>query len=150
MIYGAVVFTAVLIAAFFYPSRNSKAGVIKVSWQTLAEVKYAPGWYAPYQMEVDLRFFSDTLKKLNGRLVDITGFYIPIGMEGDECALSKNPNSSCFFCGGGTIESIVMVNFTHPVETINDDEWVTLRGNLNINDTFNKFPYKLINAVYIK
>ena len=142
----------VLPATFiaFYIWQKSKPIPITLTWQTMEQVIFKPTWYEPYKTTVDVPVFADTLQKLNGQLVEISGFYIPMGMNSDKCALSKNPNSSCFFCGGGTIETIVMVNFTSKMMDFADDEVITLKGRFLLDTAFNEFIYNLKEANYVK
>ena len=144
-------FIAILIAAIvvFFIYQSNKQAPITISWQTLAAVTFKKTWYAPYNANVDVPKFTDTLKKLNGQLVELTGFYIPMGMNSDKCALSKNPNSSCFFCGGSTIETIVMVKFKGKMVDFPDDAVITIRGKLQLDTAFNEFIYNLKEAQYV-
>ncbi|MEP6713322.1 MAG: hypothetical protein ABJA37_12930 [Ferruginibacter sp.] len=144
-----VVILFAAIASFIIYQKN-KPTPTAINWQTLAQVKFSPTWYAAYKATVDVPVFADTLKKLNGQLVEITGFYIPMTINSDKCALSKNPNSSCFFCGGGTIETIVMVNFKSKVMDFADDEVITIKGKLVLDTSFNNFIYNLTDANYVR
>ena len=133
----SVAILIVAVAVFIIYQKN-KPVPITVTWQTLSEVIFKKTWYAPYNTNVNVPNFTDTLKKLHGQLVEITGFYIPMAMNSDKCALSKNPNSSCFFCGGGAIETIMMINFRGKMMDFPDDEVITVRGKFQLDTAFNK------------
>jgi len=139
---------AIVVSFIIYQKGQAKP--TPVTWQTLAQVKFISTWYAPYKAHVDVPVFTDTLKKLNGQLVKISGFYIPMEMNSGKFALSKNPNSTCFFCGGGTIATIVMVDSKSKMMDFADDEVITIKGKLLLDTTFNEFIYNLTDANYVR
>lgn len=145
----SIIIVVAAITAFIIYQKNKPVPTL-ITWQTLAQVKLKPTWYAPYNTDVNVPVFSDTLKKLNGQQVEITGFYIPMAMNSDKCALSKNPNSTCFFCGGSTVETIMMVNFKSKMMDFSDDAVITLEGKLSLDTIFNEFFYTLKDARYIR
>jgi len=144
-----IVILIITVTSFIIYKKN-KPSPTEINRQTLAQVKLTPTWYAPYHKKVDVPSFSDYLKKLNGQIVEITGFYIPMAMNSDKCALSKNPNSACFFCGGSTVETIMMVNFSNRMMNFPDDAVITLEGKLLLDTTFNEFFYTLKDAGYVR
>lgn len=150
MLKKILISSIVLVAVCFYFYQENQPKPTDITWQTLGEVKFKPIWYAPYKTNVSVPLFPDTLKKLDKQLVEITGFYIPMGMNSDSCAVSKNPNSSCFFCGGGTIETIVMVSFASKMRDFDDDEVITIKGMLELDTAFNAFIYNLKDARYVR
>ncbi|MBE62471.1 MAG: hypothetical protein CMB89_08935, partial [Flammeovirgaceae bacterium] len=48
--------------------------------------------------------------------------------------LSKFPYSSCFFCGGAGLESVVEVQFSLPPRHFKPDEVITVEGVLRLNE----------------
>lgn len=87
------------------------ANPILITWDTLKDVKYRKKFY----MEIGQFFlyptFGKSLKELNGKIVSISGYVIPVDTEGDYYVVSKFPMAQCFFCGGAGPETIVMLNF---------------------------------------
>ncbi|MEP6727294.1 MAG: hypothetical protein ABJC98_15860 [Bacteroidota bacterium] len=94
--------------------------------------------------------FSDELNTLNGKLVSISGFYIPMELNSRKCAVSKNPNITYFFCGGGSIQTIMIVNFAATMRNFNDDDLITIKGKLVLSNSFKEFIFNLEEAHYVK
>lgn len=141
-------FAALAIYSLINPGNGLEP--TEINWQTLSQVKFTPTWYAAAKTNVDVPVFADTLQKLNGKMVEITGYYIPMEMNSNKCALSKNPNSSCFFCGGGTIETIMIVKFTTKMWDFDNDEVITIKGRLKLNQSYNDFIYNLTDAHFVR
>ena len=82
-------------------------------WETLATVSYDP--YAPNFVPI----FSDTLKKVNGKYVELVGFMIPLSAQKKQARFVLTPYSlgGCSFCaGGGGPESLVDVYPSKPID----------------------------------
>ncbi len=139
----AIVGLLAMVGSFF---QRGPAEPGAVGWETLGLVKFRSVWYDPYKAMVKMPVFPDTLKKLDGREVEISGFFIPMELNGRRFALSRNPNSSCFFCGRATIETIVMVSFRSAVPDFKSDDVLTLAGTFRIKAAFNDFIYTLEDA----
>ena len=80
-----------------------------VPWKYLMSVKFEEQYNEKMGMEVSLPIFSDTLKILDGKKVQVEGFYIPVDETGNEkiVILSAYPFAQCFFCGKAGVESII-------------------------------------------
>ncbi|MCH7402483.1 hypothetical protein ACFOUP_17380 [Belliella kenyensis] len=80
--------------------------------------------------------FPDELKALEGKVVTVSGFYIPLEMNASNIAvLSKFPQAECFFCGGAGPESIVVGYLKKkPNRKIKTDEIVKIKGILRLNE----------------
>ncbi|MES1221968.1 MAG: hypothetical protein ABUT20_41105, partial [Bacteroidota bacterium] len=78
------------------------------------------------------------------------GYFIPMELKGTKCALSKNPNKTCFFCGRGTIETVMVVDFKNVSPNFSSDELITVEGRLRIMNTFNDFIYRLDSARLVR
>ena len=80
--------------------------------------------------------FPEELKAFEGKLVTLSGFYIPLDMNNSEIAVvSKFPNAECFFCGGAGPESIVVGYLKKkPGRRVKMDEIVKIRGRLKLNE----------------
>ena len=82
-------------------------------WETLATVSYDP--YAPIFVPI----FSDTLKKVNGKYVELVGFMIPLSAQKKQTRFVLTPYSlgGCSFCvGGGGPESLVDIRPSKPID----------------------------------
>ena len=79
--------------------------------------------------------FSDELKNMVGKELDMEGYYLPIEVEGDAyIILSKFPFSQCFFCGGAGPESIAEVFFKTKPEKFEPDQFIRVKGKLKLNE----------------
>lgn len=63
----------------------------------------------------------------------ITGYLIPIDVEAQKYALSKNPFTSCFFCGGAGPETVIELRFAEAPGRFATDEYVMIKGRLRLN-----------------
>ena len=80
--------------------------------------------------------FPDELMVFEGKIVTVSGFYIPLDMNASNIEeLSKFPMAECFFCGGAGPESIVVGYLKNkPNRKIKTDEIVKIRGKLKLNE----------------
>lgn len=138
-----------IVISFFFDSagKGHEAGV---DWTTLEQVRFTPKWDEAYGTKVKVPVFPDTVSRLDGRRVEITGYYIPMELNSAMCALSKNPNRSCFFCGKATIGTVMIINFRHKMPNFAADDLVTVRGRLNVVHSVNDFVYKLADADLVR
>ena len=143
-------FGLVLIVASFIFGRKRNTETTNIDWPLLEQVKFIPTWYVPYKANVQVPMFSDTVTRLNGKEVEITGYFIPMELNSTRCALSKNPNSTCFFCGKATIETIMIIEFKDKVPNFANDDLITVRGKLRVTPSFNDFIYQLVDARLIR
>lgn len=124
-----------------------------LTWATLADVEFSWEYSTELGQEVPFPVFSDTVKQLEGRLVTLTGFVIPLEETGDETiiVLSAFPYTECFFCGGAGPESVVDILPKEPLGRHRLDEKATFRGRLRLNDDdFMYLNYILEEAEWIR
>ncbi|MEL6658784.1 MAG: hypothetical protein AAFP77_29885 [Bacteroidota bacterium] len=121
-----------------------------VDWEILTNIEYRSEYFAEMDMEMYAPIFSDKLKALDGRLIEITGYVIPVVDDGREIALSANPYAACFFCGKASPASVMSVQFDKPKRKLRTDDYRTVRGRLKLNyDDPNQFYYILKDAQLI-
>lgn len=120
---------------------------IKVTWRTLTRIEYILKYFEEISMEMYAPVFSDTLKKLDGKLVEVEGFVIPFEETGTEIALSANPFASCFFCGKGSPASVMSMKLAKPGKKYKMDAFLKFTGRLRLNyNNPNEFYYILEKA----
>lgn len=120
---------AVLIA-------NLSFGQQAITWNQLSKVS----WYSAYIPSMGgtyrLPRFGKEVKLLNGKVITIRGFYVPIDASAKIFALSANPSNMCFFCNGAGPESVMEI-WTETRETyfkyLRTDKYIELKGILKIN-----------------
>ena len=126
-------------------------GVTKITWKTLQDVKFTEKYYKEAEAWFLFPNFGPSLSNLNGKIVEIKGYVIPIDAESGLYALSAFPFSSCYFCGGAGPESVMSLKLKKGHRRYKTDDVVTFRGRFELNDKdINDFNYILRNAEEVK
>lgn len=112
---------------------------VLLEWPVLAQVKYKS-----YQTQGMAQGEKPTpgavVQRLNGNIVQLKGYVIPLDVDGNSFMLSAVPNESCFFCGKAGMESVMELHLRPGNRKFNMDEIATFRGRLLLNDD----PYGLM------
>ncbi|MBK8879274.1 MAG: hypothetical protein IPN74_12200 [Haliscomenobacter sp.] len=120
---------------------------VKVTWTMLTRIQYVLKLYEEIEMEMFAPVFSDTLTQLDGQLVEVEGFAIPIEESEGQIALSAFPMASCFFCGQASPSSVMSIQPSKPGKRYKMDAKVTFVGQLRLNyDDPNEFYFVLEQA----
>jgi len=107
-----------------------------IGWISLADVTFEE----KKEKEADIlsynhATFGESIKKLAGQEISITGYMIPMDPMGITYVLSRNPNSTCFFCGGAGPETVLQLNIKpSAIKRYSTDDRVTFKGKLQINE----------------
>lgn len=123
-----------------------------VRWWMLQDVTFED----VYDPDQDLYFmkaiFGDRVKSLNGQLVEISGYMIPVDISAGQYVLSAYPFSACYFCGGAGPESVMELKFKEkPEKKIKTDAYLTFRGRLKLNNqNYEQLNYILLNAEQVE
>lgn len=144
-----IIALGIIVASFFFET-GSGTRAVDLDWSLLDKVKFIPGWDKIHKAKVRIPVFPDTLARLDGKQVEITGFYIPMELNSTRCALSGNPTSSCFFCGKASVSTVMIVDFTHKVPNFASDDLITVRGKLKVMRAVNDFIYGLADAHFVR
>ena len=124
----------------------STVGQKKVDWKDLSKVKFKEKYFKVYDEWMLYPNFSESVKALNGREISISGYFLDIDPTGKMYVLSKNPMSSCLFCGGGGPETAMELQFATK-QKIKTDAIITVTGTLKLNkDDIEHFNYILKNC----
>jgi len=124
----------------------STVGQKKVDWKDLSKVKFKEKYFKVYDEWMLYPNFSESVKALNGREISISGYFLDVDPTGKMYVLSKNPMSSCFFCGGGGLETAMELQFATK-QKIKTDAIITVTGTLKLNkDDIEHFNYILKNC----
>ena len=65
--------------------------------------------------------------------VAISGYLIPTDVSAKRYALSKNPFTSCFFCGNAGPETVILLEFEEAPGRFATDKYVAVEGILRLN-----------------
>lgn len=110
----------------------------QLSWSQLALVDYEERVVPEADMGVLLYpLFSDSLRLLDGCLVELGGYALPLEETGMDTILilSAFPYTQCFFCGNAGPESVAEVVWRRErAERLPMDERIRVRGRLHLND----------------
>lgn len=137
------------ILSFFVFSAPSFAQVKKIDWEFLAKVEWGEKYFEEYDELVWYPDYSEEVLAMNGKLVEIKGYIIPIDVEAGFYVLSANPFASCFFCGNAGPESVVELQFKDELKgTYRTDDIATFQGRLKLNwDDLEHCNYILENVI---
>ena len=121
---------------------------MQINWDVLADVKFDATYSAELGVELMSASFGPWPKVFEGKEVVITGYVLPLDPMGLSYVLSRNPNASCFFCGGAGPETILGLNFKPgALQRYKTDQRVTFQGVLQLNQLDDdQFTYMLLDA----
>lgn len=116
-----------------YNLENTAA--VKIHWDTLRDVTFELRYNNDYKMDINYPVFGNSVKKLKGKELYITGYIIPLNPAAGLYAVSKNNFASCFFCGRAGPESIISLKFKTTPRRYKTDEYLTMKGKMELNDS---------------
>lgn len=120
-------------------------------WKKLSKITYKQEYNELFGFKVDIPVFSDQIKEMEGKEIEVKGYIIPI--EGykshKEFMFSAFPYNMCFFCGGAGPETVMEVTASEPIEY--SAEQIRIKGKLVLNDDdINRMMYILEDVVLLK
>ena len=122
-----------------------------ITWELLKNVEFDEIWSEEFQAYYMVPKFSESVKEMDGKEVQIRGFIIPVDIVQDYYVLSANPYSSCFFCGQAGPESVMEIQMIKKYEGLRMDQVITYRGTLKLNvDDIYQLNYILEDAEIIE
>lgn len=101
-----------------------------ITWRMLSNVRYVKKDHPEYGLVYE-PVYGKSLKALDGKIVMIKGFIIPLDLK--EYVLSKNVYANCFFCGQAGAETILGVHFKKIPKGLKTDMYVSLKGKFELN-----------------
>ncbi len=127
----------VLCFSFFFLSSTVLHAQMDVSWDDLGQVDYLETEDPETGFTEKFPVFKSSIFELDGQDISLTGYLLPIDMEGKSYFLSKYPYSACFFCsptGEVGAETIVELNLDKTYPYLQLDDIVQFRGTLMLSD----------------
>ena len=122
-----------------------------ITWELLKNVEFDEIWSEEFQAYYMVPKFSESVKEMDGKEVQIRGFIIPVDIVQDYYVLSANPYSSCFFCGQAGPESVMEIQMIKKYEGLRMDQVITYKGTLKLNvDDIYQLNYVLEDAEIIE
>ena len=119
--------------------------LIKIDWSHLADVTFEDRYYEDFDQYLPYPTFGQSVKELENKEVQISGYIIPI--EPERYILSQNPFASCFFCGGAGPETVLELEMKSYDKTYYTDQYLSFKGTLKLNiSDIDKLNYLLQSA----
>lgn len=105
-----------------------------IDWSYLADVEFDIKFSEELGYDLYYAKFGKMVSPYDGKEVIISGYMIPLDPMGVSYVLSKNPNSSCFFCGGAGPETVLeLVLKPSAMERYEVDAVKSFKGILKLN-----------------
>ncbi len=105
----------------------------KMTWNDLTDVTFNKVYSAAYDDFFLKPTFGSSVKSYRGVLIRVKGYFLDFSTGEDQFhLLSKNPMSSCFFCGGAGPETIIEVVYKQK-PNFKTDQIVEVTGILELN-----------------
>ncbi len=105
----------------------------ELTWKTLADVKWERRYNKEYDEYINYPKFGEKVKQVKDKEVVISGYLLPVQIEGNYIVISALPFQSCFFCGGGGIETVIEV-YLKKHRKIKANK-IKVKGKLELNET---------------
>ena len=122
-----------------------------ITLELLKNVEFDEIWSEEFQAYYMVPKFSESVKEMDGKEVQIRGFIIPVDIVQDYYVLSANPYSSCFFCGQAGPESVMEIQMIKKYEGLRMDQVITYKGTLKLNvDDIYQLNYILEDAEIVE
>ena len=116
----------------FYSTASAQS---RLTWQQLADVSIEKTEDKENFITYNEATFGEDLQALDSTDVYISGYLIPIDAMGLTYALSRNPNASCFFCGGAGPETVILLRVKpENYKRYATDTRMTFAGSLRMNE----------------
>jgi len=114
---------------------SAQSNATKITWKTLSDVYFKEEYNKEFDFNVMIPVFGASVKALEGKIVEIEGYTIPIDEVGYEnmIVLSAVPYSQCFFCGLSGPESVMDIKPKQKIKGIKVDKKLRFRGKLKLN-----------------
>ena len=141
----------ILLTTFFIMFMGHFFSQNIITWELLKDVEFDEIWSEEFQAYYMVPKFSNSVKEMDGKEVQIRGFIIPVDIVKDYYVLSANPYSSCFFCGQAGPESVIEIQMIKKYEGLRMDQVITFQGTLRLNiDDIYQLNYILEEAQIIE
>ncbi|GGH73821.1 MAG: hypothetical protein EP346_03335 [Bacteroidetes bacterium] len=89
-----------------------------------------------YELNEDGAFvnpeYTETLKQLDGKMIMLKGYIVPVDVQLQTYVLSAYPLAQCFFCGNAGPETVVQLYFKNAPPRLLTDQYVVLMGRLRL------------------
>lgn len=119
-------------------------------WNLFARVKFEAKFVKEANDYFLVPVFDAKISSFAGTEIELKGYYMPMVTEKNQLIISRNPYSSCFFCGGGGPESVAEAMLKETCPKLKADQIITVKGKLKLNDKdINHMTFILVDAEII-
>ncbi|MEL6653721.1 MAG: hypothetical protein AAFQ87_23240 [Bacteroidota bacterium] len=140
-IVGRLLFT-IGILMVCAPSGNAQT-ILK--WTQLAQVNFAAA-----ETDEGIPQFDATLEEMDGQIVQIQGYMLPLTVDNQRYVLSRFPFYNCYFCGNAGRETVIELRPTDTDWEFDIDDKVWIEGRLKLVPDPEGLIYELLEAKEIK
>ena len=125
--------------------------VLNISgWEHFENTRFKWEWSDEYETKIEIPIFDQALLQQNGTTITLTGYYIPMEIEGSTIVISKNTFASCFFCGGAGPETVAEIQLRSKHRGLKADQFVSVKGKLKLNQyDYEHLVFMLVDAEII-
>ena len=106
-----------------------------IAWDVLADIQLEE----KYDASLGINYYNASFgaaQSFESQEIILSGFIIPLDALGTQYVLSRNPQTSCFFCGGAGPESVVKLELKpRAIKRYQTDARLTFKGRLKLNST---------------
>lgn len=102
-------------------------------WEAFEGVKFESKYDEVIDDYLLLPEFSADVLAMEGKVVELTGYYVPFDLEDGAVILSRYPYAQCFFCGNAGPESVAEVYFKQQNLKFLPDQLLSVSGTLKLN-----------------
>ncbi|MEM6345433.1 MAG: DUF3299 domain-containing protein [Bacteroidota bacterium] len=118
----------------------------KLSWTTLAKLTFE----AKGSESGEVPVFGEELKALDGELVLIEGFMLPLTVDNNRFVLSRYPFYNCYFCGNAGRETVIELKPIEEDWEFDIDDQVKIQGKLKLVADEEGLIFELLEAKELK
>lgn len=126
------------------------------AWNILlnnVKIKYI--YSLQYEALVPKAKFADGVRALDGKVITLSGFFLPFDITGNVFVISYNPMSMCFFCNGSGIQTIVELKpqpeHVWRLKRLKTDDFFEVKGKLKLNENdYDHLIYILEDVEFVK
>ncbi len=115
-------------------------------WEVLGMTTYTNNFEGVEGGQTIPNFPPVLVSQFEGEEVVISGYLIPVDVAANTYALSKNPFTSCFFCGNAGPETVIELKFDKPPGRFATDTFTMIKGTLQLNHDGNRLFFTLKHA----
>ncbi len=126
------------------------------NWKTLLDdVKIRYIYSEEYDGFVSKPIFGKKIQALEGKIITLRGFFLPVDPKSTEFVISHSPSSRCFFCSGAGVETLAEIDprsgSLQKLRDLKVDNFYEVKGRLRLNrDDFGHLIYILDDAIYLR